>query len=176
MNLGIGLGLAFGRFGASAGPSIPTYAQYQAAIATLANKGSVDWVAPFLLAGDASDQGSYTTTAAAYSGVMYGSPNLANISGVYSSPARVVQHAAPDLTAANAISASGRDVLIRVTYLGTDDVLAKARSGYTSLFAPAVPVFSVRFFAYYDAILGPLQCDPGNSAGPIPWDMLSTTY
>lgn len=107
------------------GASGPTYADFQAHIATLATNGIATW-------NNASTAGSYRITAAAATGAMFNTPWG---DSVYSGDtnARRIQHGLPSEAVFNAQVSAGREMFYRVS--AAPDLFAAfavSRNGYTS--------------------------------------------
>ena len=144
----------------------PTYAQFQAHIATLADKGAIAW-------GNWTDNGvgGYRTTAAAATGAMAGSSWNSSYEYVANSVvARIVQHGLPSQAVFDAQVAAGREIFLRVATTTPDAaVTGLARNGYTSTSNGAAVLRGLcTELIYWDGTQAQRMV-PSSGTGPTPY-------
>lgn len=143
-----------------------TYAEFVAHIDGRANLGFRAWSFS-----DGLSAGGYTTTAAAATGTMYGTPWLSNMS-VASTVCRIVQHGLPTEAAFNAQISGTRKIFFQISAgPSVASFSGLNRNGYSSLSIGGGP-FSSNVCAellYWDGTQAQ-KMNPSSGAGPTPYD------
>lgn len=151
------------------GVTVPSYAEYLAAVDALSAGGTNSW------AGTANT-GTRKVNAAAATGIMSGSSWVSAYGYPASVPCRIIQHGLPSQAVFNEQVAAGRSFLMVSSFLDTATTVALDRNGYPSVSDVGEDRYICTFLAYYDATLGPMKMNPRLGLGPIPWDMVSAVY
>jgi hypothetical protein len=152
--------LPVGVWGGSSGP---TYAQFQAHIATLATDGAIAWTNSGGYA-----LGSYRTTATpAPVGDMYGTSWLSEFNRSLSRVSRTVQHGLPSQAVLNAQVSASREIFIKYEAGAFVASPPLNRNGYLSQDSPSAGTL-VTDLIYWDGAQAQ-RMNPSAGTGPTPY-------
>lgn len=157
----------------TAEPAIKTYAEFQTYAAAQAAEGVLDWYDAFP-AGNGTYRATAKNTNPAFTsliGTSWGPSSNTGFARGVSSVSGAAIHGFTTQALIDAQVAAGREIIFKITGLGTAAaVVALNRNGLLSTaHAGAAPRVRLDEIRYWDHTLGPVVVDPFNGTGPTPF-------